>query len=88
MADLSDDDRGIMAHAVAWDHPRTRRTRRRKFWRNHYATQEGCDGWDTIQKLCDRGLMRAMRGPTDWLGGMSVFAVTEAGIDELRRAGG
>lgn len=81
---LTPAERHVMEHALAWNHPATRKNRRRSFWRNHFVTGPGSDDWATLQALCGRGLMRVTRAPSDLSGADAVFGVTEAGVDVLR----
>lgn len=76
MADLTPRERDLLEHTVGF------RSKSPGF-RNHFCTGPDTDDWDDIQELCRRGLMRLTKPPTDWLGGMSVFAVTPAGKEAI-----
>jgi hypothetical protein len=54
-------------------------------YRNHYVTDEGCDGWDLCMAHVDAGRMRR-HGPRDLFGGPTsyCFVVTEAGREFVR----
>ena len=54
------------------------------FYRNHYVTGEGCDGYDDCRALADAGLM-AEHPPRELFGGDSCFVVTQAGKNAVRR---
>ena len=75
---MTEYERHVMEHATAWRHPR-------RLYRNHYTAGPEQDSWPTLQALCARGLMRVHCAPSDDLGGMTVFAVTDAGIAALGR---
>jgi len=78
--DITPEELHILEHATGWKS-------RQPLYRNRYVTDEGDEACTIIQELIARGLMRCTRGPTEWLGGMSVFGVTEEGIEVLRGAG-
>ena len=69
---LSPAERHVMEHAVAWGHPRP-------LYRNYFVAGPDHEDWPTLQSLCDRGLMRVRREPSEEFGGMTVFAVTADG---------
>lgn len=79
---LTSRERSIMEHACAWSH-------RSRFYRNHYVSGPDSSEWAALQSLCERGLMfvrLASIASTDRFGGMSVFAVTQAGFAALEAA--
>lgn len=53
-------------------------------YRNHYAAAPGCDGWDDLQRLCERGLMKD-RGKISAWGDLHCFMVTRAGRSAVAR---
>lgn len=65
-----------MEHAVAWRD-------KNRLYRNHFVAGCDHDDWPTLQALCERGLMRVNRGPSELSGGGTVFAVTDAGLAAL-----
>lgn len=67
-----------MKHATAWEH-------RDRLYRNHFVAGPDSDDWPTLQALRARGLMYVRCEPSEDLGNMTVFAVTEGGINVLRR---
>ena len=75
---LTDEERHIMEHATGWES-------RQPLYRNYFVTGEGTPDYPVVKKLCERGLMRQTRGPSEISGGMPIFAVTDAGIEELRK---
>lgn len=82
---MSDAERSIMEHAVAWRH-------RRRLYRNHFIAGPDHVDWPTLLALCEQRLMYVRREPSSDFGGMTVFAVTEAGKKALaerqRKSGG
>lgn len=71
---LSNDERDLMAHALGLHYSP-------EPYRNRYATTSDCDGYDTVRRLEERGLMRRGR---DISGGVECFHVTQEGRDALR----
>lgn len=76
---LSEPERHVMAHAIAWDHPN-------RGYRNHFCAGPGHAFWDVLAALCERGLMRVARKRSPLSGGDTVYMVTPFGVAALRRA--
>lgn len=75
---LTEQERHVMEHSTGWRSANP-------LFRNHFVASEGHDDWLTLQGLCERGLMRVSREPSELSGGGTVFSVTEAGIRALKR---
>lgn len=73
---ISITERRIMEHATAWKH-------KRRLYRNYFVAGPDHMDWSVLQELCERGLMHVRRGPSDIMGGMTIFSVTDAGIAAL-----
>lgn len=71
---LTSAERLALEHATGWRSAEP-------LYRNYYVLTPGCDGWDTLQGLCVRGLMRMTRELND----VHVFSVTPAGLKLLRK---
>lgn len=78
---MTDGERDVMEHATGW---RTKTP----LYRNRYVASDGHPAWATLHRLVDEGLMEVVCGPTRDLGGSSMFAVTDAGIEALRAPSG
>jgi hypothetical protein len=78
MSTLSADELHIMEHTTGWKS-------KQPLYRNHFVTGPECDNWKTLNHLCDLGMMRISRGPSDLTGGDFVFQVTKAGIELLKK---
>lgn len=69
--------RDILAHAVAWDHPRN------PGYRNHYCAGPDCSSWPLLWHACQLGLMEPFVIADMDRGGMTTFRVTDLGKAEL-----
>ena len=59
-----------MKHTIGFSNRKVRGTKYRKYeaYRNYYATQEGCEDFNGLVDLCDKGLMISRQdGTTGWL---------------------
>ena len=51
---MNEKERHVMEHSLGWP----------KNYRNHFCASKGHDDWETLQALCERGLMKIGRGRT------------------------
>lgn len=65
-------DLGALQHSLGVD-----RFGRGEQYRNHFCSGEGCDGYDDLVEMVELGLMT--RRESKYLGGNSMFYVTDAG---------
>ena len=74
---ITERQRHVMEHATGW-------RSRSPGYRNHFVAEPGHHDWPTLQTLCEKGLMRVSREPSELSGGSHVFAVTTAGLEMLK----
>lgn len=55
------------------------------FYRNYYSSGPGSLAWGNLLFLCDSGFMEIRHRESRWNGGLTVFRVTEKGLDLLKR---
>lgn len=71
----------VLEHTTGWN----ARRRKDRLCRNHFCAGPDHDEMPIIQNLRERGLMKMHTGAEQITGGDSVFYVTEAGIELLKR---
>jgi hypothetical protein len=79
-AALSPNQLHILQHSLGAD-----KHGRGTMYRNRFVTGPDADQWSDCRALVEMGYMES-RGPIEAFGGMSVFSVTESGIDAMRDA--
>ncbi len=81
MTTLTPAERAVMEHACAWTH-------KSRLYRNHFVAGDDHADWPTLQALCERGLMYVSHEPSEFVGGMTTFSVTDAGLTALAEKDG
>lgn len=79
-AALSPNQLHILQHSLGAD-----KHGRGTMYRNRFVTGEESDQWSDCCSLVEMGYMD-MRGPIEAFGGMSIFSVTQSGVDAMKAA--